>query len=251
MRILIIEDEPLAAIEIKHCILEIYPNFEIVKILNSVQEAIAFFSQNNNVDLIFSDIDLGDGLCFDIFKKVEIRVPVIFCTAYNNYAIDAFKANGIDYILKPFDCQSISNAIIKYLNLTQISPQKINELIKNFEKNNQKSKQILVHTKNKTIPISIQDIAIIQKEKSLLRLTTFDYLNYYIYNTLDDLEKEIGDLFFRANRQFLINRNAIKDAAQENSRKIIINLKINYNQEITVSKEKSKQFMVWLRANIG
>ena len=113
MKIVVIEDEKITADDLIENLLAVKPNYTIVKILKSISEALAFFQQQPEVDLIFSDIQLGDGLSFDIFKKVKIKVPIIFCTAYNEYALEAFKANGIDYILKPFNIAEIKKAIEK------------------------------------------------------------------------------------------------------------------------------------------
>ena len=103
MRIVIIEDEKITARDLAQTIEELFPQAEIEKMLTTVKEGISYFTNSNTADLIFSDIQLGDGLSFEIFSKVEIDVPVIFCTAFDEYALHAFKANGIDYILKPFD----------------------------------------------------------------------------------------------------------------------------------------------------
>ena len=114
MKIVVIEDERISADDLIKNLLAVKPNYTIVKLLTSISEALVFFQQQPEVDLIFSDIQLGDGSSFDIFKQVKMNVPIIFCTAYNEYALEAFKANGIDYILKPFSKAEIKKAIEKF-----------------------------------------------------------------------------------------------------------------------------------------
>lgn len=126
MKIVVIEDEKISADDLIENLLTVKPNYTIVKILKSISEALAFFQQQPEVDLIFSDIQLGDGLSFDIFKKVKINVPIIFCTAYNEYALEAFKVNGIDYILKPFSIGEIKKAIEKFELFTNKNEVSIN-----------------------------------------------------------------------------------------------------------------------------
>ncbi|HEY0298339.1 MAG TPA: response regulator, partial [Arachidicoccus sp.] len=117
MKIIIIEDEDLSAKDLANTITTLYPDAEIVSILGSIKSCLRFFKQPANADLIFSDIELGDGLIFELFSRVEIDIPIIFCTAYDEYALNAFKANGIEYVLKPYTNNTISNALKKYLAL--------------------------------------------------------------------------------------------------------------------------------------
>ena len=114
MKIVIIEDEKLTADDLADTILKVSPGVQIVARLSSVKDAIIWFRKNKQPDLIFSDIQLGDGLCFEIFRKQSVTTPVIFCTAFDEYALAAFKANGIDYILKPYDEQTIASALTRY-----------------------------------------------------------------------------------------------------------------------------------------
>jgi len=119
MRILIIEDENIAANDLVEIIKKVKPTVSFIKVLTSVDEAILFLKENSDFDLIFSDIQLGDGICFEIFEQVKISVPIVFCTAYNQYMLNAFKTNGIDYILKPFDAIQIEKASQKFEMLTR------------------------------------------------------------------------------------------------------------------------------------
>jgi two-component system, LytTR family, response regulator LytT len=255
MKIVIIEDEKLTADDLAETILKINPKVHITAILNSVTESISWFQRNEKPDLIFSDIQLGDGLCFEIFKAVSVTVPVIFCTAYDEYALNAFKANGIDYILKPFTKRSVGSALERYNNLKNNFLKKIEGIKKIAEAlESRKSMQdasVLVYIKEKIIPVQLADIAFFYIENEIIHLVSFDQKTYFINKTLEELEKITGSDFYRANRKFLINRKAIKDVSHYLHRKLLINLTISVSkiESITVSKEKVTPFLHWLSAN--
>lgn len=251
MKIVIIEDELLTAEDLRNTILEIEPNAQIVACLSSVKEAISYFQKKETPDLIFSDIQLGDGLSFEIFKSFSITTPVIFCTAYDEYALNAFKANGIDYILKPYNKKTIEEALVKYKQLKNNFAHNLAQfesILDLFEKIKAKRKQdvILVNYKEKIIPVRIDDIALFYIEFGITHIITFDQKQYSTNKTIEELEKITEDGFYRTNRQFLINRKAIKEASQYFARKLSVNLVIPFKEHIIVSKEKSKDFLNWL-----
>lgn len=247
MKIVVIEDEQIAAEDICQCIKDARPDYEIVQILGAVSESIKFFSDEPDVDLIFSDIQLSDGSCFEIFEQTEIKSPVIFCTAYNTFALEAFKANGIDYILKPFDYLAIAKALQKYESLTGNKRQKLDALIQDINGEvKDKTHKILVYKKDKIIPINLNEVAVFYLKGSLLMLLTIAGDVYYTNRKLDELERITGTEFFRANRQTLINRKAIKNLSQLLNRKTKVNLNISSTIEIIVSKEKSKELIAWI-----
>lgn len=251
MKIIIIEDELLTAEDLRNTILEIEPNAQVVACLSSVKEAILYFKKNEKPDLIFSDIQLGDGLSFEIYKNLSISTPVIFCTAYDEYALNAFKANGIDYILKPYNRKTIEEALAKYKQLKNNFAHNIAQyetILDLFEKIKAKKKQevVLVNYKEKIIPVRIDDIALFYIDYEITHLFTFEQKQYSINKTIEELEEITGDDFFRTNRQFLINRKAIKDASRYFARKLSISLIIPFKEQIIVSKEKSKDFLNWL-----
>jgi DNA-binding LytR/AlgR family response regulator len=255
MKIVIIEDEKLTADDLAETILKIEPDTKIIAILYSVKEAILYFQKNEKPELIFSDIQLGDGLSFEIFKAIHTSTPVIFCTAYDEYALNAFKANGIDYILKPFTKKIISNALDRYKelknNLFRNIPgyEKISELFEN--RKNQQDASVLIYIKDKIVPVKINDIALFYIENEITHLFTFKQNTHSINKTLDELEKLTGSSFYRVNRKFLINRKAIKDASQYFHRKLLVNLSIPFTpiEQITVSKVKVTDFLNWLSGN--
>lgn len=255
MKILIIEDESAVSNDLCTTIVKNWTNLELPQIhqIYSTKEGIEYLKNGIAPDLIFSDIQLGDGVCFDIFKEVSISSPIIFCTAYDDYAIQAFKENGIDYILKPFTSETIKKALVKYekiknwfaADLASIDYERLAKLI---GKSNDESKvaSILVYVRDKIIPIKLEDIALFYLQKNETYLLTFDKKNYFVNKSLDELEKVTGSYYFRANRQFLISRRAINDAYQFFSRKLALSLNVDFEEKIIISKEKKVFFIKWL-----
>ncbi len=251
MNIVIIEDEPIVADDLERSIKQLITEPATITQLHSVKEAIHYFKDAPVTDLIFSDIQLGDGLSFEIFITATISAPVIFCTAYDEYALDAFKANGIDYILKPFTTQMLQHALQRYSQLkklfsSQQAPQ-YNTLMQLLtERETQKSASILVYHLDKIIPVKLEDIALFYLENEITHLLTFSGKTFYPNKTLDELEKLSGNTFFRANRQFLVCRKAIIDVSSFFSRKLSLNLNIPFAEKVIVSKGKAPQFLTWL-----
>lgn len=250
MKIVIIEDEELTANDLADTILSISTDYEIVKTLFSVKESITYFKLNNDFDLIFSDIELGDGLSFEIFRKVNLNKPVIFCTAFNEYALQAFDSNGIDYILKPFNLKSVEKSLTKLETLRGTNVKETynyNQLIEailNKEKSTFRS--ILSYQGDKIIPIKIDDISLIYIENEMVYVIC-NNKTIRVQHTIDELESMVGNQFFRANRQIIINRNSIKEINQYFMRKLLIVPSVNYNNQILVSKARSKSFLNWLK----
>lgn len=254
MNILIIEDEKAVSNDLRSTIQKVLQNQDQINILQvfSVRESISYLKTEEIPDLIFSDIQLGDGVCFDIFREVEVTCPVIFCTAYDEYAIQAFKANGIDYILKPFMTETIRKALEKYDNLKRLfTPQdrsnRYDDLLKLIEVSRDEGVgSILVYVRDKIIPINVKDIALFCLEDTEPYLLTIGGEKYASNKSLDELEKIIGRHFFRANRQYLISRSVITTAYNYFSRKLALNLSISHTEQIIISKEKKVAFLDWL-----
>jgi DNA-binding LytR/AlgR family response regulator len=251
MNIVIIEDERVVAEDLEKSITQLIREPVDIVQLRSVKESVAYFKSAPAPDMIFSDIQLGDGLSFEIFIAVPLAVPVIFCTAYDEYALDAFKANGIDYILKPFTTQTLERALNKYDQLKQLfavnemqSYSNLMQLLAGRETS--KTSSILVYYQDKIMPIKLDDIALFHLENDVTHLLTFTGKTYYPNKNLDELEKLTGDYFFRANRQFLVCRKAIIDVSSFFSRKLSLNLSIAFNERVTVSKGKASLFLEWL-----
>lgn len=252
MDIVIIEDEPLTAEDLADTILEVDDSAQILVTLESVHEAVEYLRNNDTPDLIFSDIHLSDGLCFEIFQKLDVPAPVIFCTAYDEYAIEAFKANGIEYIVKPFDEETISEALQQYQKLKKafskdnnsISYQALKDILE--EKKERQSSSLLVNYQDQILPIRINDIALFFIENEMTRLLTFERDLYFVDKSLDELDQLTDNSFFRASRQHLVNREAVKSASRTFSRKLSVKLSIPFKDSVTVSKAKAPDFLKWL-----
>ncbi|MFC3810263.1 LytR/AlgR family response regulator transcription factor [Lacihabitans lacunae] len=249
MKVVIIEDEKITAEDLVSCIAEVRKDYEVVKILGSVKTATKYFEENTDFDLIFSDIQLSDGVSFEIYKNLQIQVPVIFCTAYDNFSLEAFKTNGIAYVLKPFSTPNIAEAIDKFELLTKKKDNSLNDLLAYFENNNPNSsiaKSILIHQNDKIIPLNIDKIGLINLENGIIKLHTIAGKIFVSSQTLEEFEKMNLPYFYRVNRQIILNRNIIKDVSQYFNRKLLINISLEFSEHILVSKEKSPAFLSWL-----
>jgi len=251
MKIVIIEDEKLTAKDLARTIVGLNPDVEIVAMLASVEEAVAYLSAHNGYDLIFSDIQLGDGLSFEIFEKVQNQTPVIFCTAFDEYALEAFKTVGIDYLLKPFSKATVGKALEKYELLKgRLTPPKedMSGLIQVLKAQLQPTKtpSVIIQQGDKIIPLDTAQVALFMIENDGVFAYTFDQKEHLLSQNLDSLEKQLSPTFFRANRQFLVNRKAVKDAAHYFNRKIVVNLNVPFSEQIIVGKLKVTAFVEWL-----
>lgn len=252
MEIVIIEDEKLVSDDLSDILRSIDSTISIIKVISSVKEGIAYFKKTTAPHLIFSDIQLGDGYSFEIFDKLQPAVPVIYCTAFNQHALQAFESNGIAYVLKPYSRSTIKQALEKYTllkqNFTLLQPANYDVLKMLLSGNNNKTNTILVNNKNKIIPVKISDIAFFTIENKAVLLVTFRNEKFGINNTLDELEANCGDSFCRVNRQFLLNRNAVKDVVHYSFRKLFVNLSFETNYEVIINKDRSGMFLNWLQA---
>jgi two-component system, LytTR family, response regulator LytT len=254
MKIVIIEDEKLTAKDLAKTIKAIDSDIEIMALLHSVEEAIDYFRAKPELDLIFSDIELGDGLSFEIFEKVNNQTPIIFCTAFNEYALQAFKTVGIDYLLKPFSKITVEKALEKYHSLkVKLAPQEdampnLMNLLKN-QLFPAKMPSVIMQQGDKIIPLEGDKIALFYIEDDYVFAHTFDQKRHLLSQKLDVLEKTFYPTFFRANRQFLINRKAVKDASHSFNRKIEVNLLFPFKEQIIVGKLKVTPFLEWLANN--
>lgn len=246
MKIIIIEDELLMAEALRGEILSIDATIEISATLGSIQEALTYLNEYDYPDLFFSDIELSDGLSFEIFKRISNKTPIIFCTAYNNYALDAFEVYGIDYILKPFDNESISAAIKKFKQITkqavQIDYAPIIEMLSKPQKKN----TILIHKGDKITPLPIEEIALAQLENGIVYVYTFNNTRHSINYNMERLQSLLGNYFYRVNRQYIIHKGNIDHAAQYFGRKLIVHPKISFKDQLIISKANASDFLSWL-----
>jgi two-component system, LytTR family, response regulator LytT len=251
MQIVIIEDELLTANDLSKTILSIAPKAKIVAMLDSVEAGINFFEAAPDVDLIFADIELGDGLSLEIFKSIKIQTPIVFCTAYNQYALQAFQTMSIDYILKPFSKQSIENTINKYkefkLGFSKQQPDLI-DTVTSLETAMQpnKSQSIVVKQGDKIFALQSENIALFYIENDYAFAFTFKGTKHILNQSMEALEKMFGAQFFRCNRQHLVNRQAVVSAKHHAHRKLIVQLAIPFKEEVIVGKLKITLFTKWL-----
>ncbi|AMP98480.1 LytTR family transcriptional regulator [Pedobacter cryoconitis] len=248
MNIVIIEDEIKTAKALAKMILSLQPTAQITATIQSVKTAVAYFSAHASPDLIFMDVQLADGNCFEIFKQTEVRAPVIFCTAFDAYALDAFKANGIDYILKPFSANSLQSAFEKVIllqNFFQVNEQasiQINKLLDPAGKTG-----FLVFKNNKYSTIQTHDIACFYIRDEITILVTATSEEYGISQSLEELYKVLNPKqFFRINRQYLISYSAVKEVEHYFARKLIVKLNISTFGQLIVGKDKATLFLNWL-----
>lgn len=251
MNILIIEDEIKTAKALSLQIQAIEPGTVILATIQSIANAISFLKANPTLDLIFMDIQLADGLCFEIFKEVDISTPVIFCTAFDEYAIEAFKANGIDYILKPFSKESIQKAFEKTAQLKHffrdpsIHLEKIEAFLSAMESPTAK-KSFLVFKNNKYSSIETNHVAFFYIRNELSFIVTFDGQEYILNQSLDEIHKQVlNKQFFRLNRQYLINFSAIKEVEHYFARKLLVKLIIKWPDQLLIGKDRTTEFLTW------
>ncbi len=250
LNVVIIEDEKLTALDLVNTLRKIDADIKVEAILPTIEEAVDYLNSHPHPDLIFSDIQLPDGLSFEIYKQVSIPVPVIFCTAYDQYALKAFEVNGIDYILKPFNKDTVSRAIDKYRLLKGKTTEQAEVFDRLMQLMGQKpvrqNSSIIVYQGDKILPLEIDQIALFCLEENAVFAQTFGPKKHIVSQTLEELENLCGTSFFRVNRQFLVNRKAIKDASRYLNRKILVHLNIAYSTQILVGKLKTSQFIDWL-----
>jgi two-component system response regulator LytT len=250
MTTIIIEDEKPAARLLQRKLEKL--NVQVGVMLHSVEEAIDWFSKNEHPDLIFLDIQLSDGLSFEIFEKVEIKSAIIFTTAYDEYALRAFKLNSIDYLLKPIDEDDLEIAVTKFKErlpkkeTLQLDFEQIKRMLSNpFEKNFKKRFTVKIGQHLKVI--STDEIECFFSENKGTYLHTNDNRNYLIETTLELLEQELDPKdFFRVSRKFIIPLNAIKEIVLYSNSRLKVILPSYKDDEVVVSREKVSDFKEWL-----
>lgn len=252
MKIVIIEDEVQTAWDLQNSIQQLHPDYNIVATLDSVEAGLEWFSQNAQPDLIFSDIQLGDGLAFEILQQVKLSCPVIFCTAYDEYALRAFQNNGVDYLLKPIKQESLKKSLDKFTLFknpqTNNNSSMLQGLIEEITKNYRSYKStFLVSFRDKMIPVNSNDILFFKITDDGVELCTKSNERYRLAWSLDQIELTVDPkLFYRANRQYLIACHAIKEVENYFERKLLIKSDPFIPETIIVSKAKSADFLKWL-----
>ena len=247
MKIVIIEDEVAASSQLKFLLNQINVDYEILAVIETVEDAIKWFTANESPDLIFSDIQLADGISFEIYEQVKINVPIVFITAFDEFAIRAFKLNSVDYILKPLDADSLSFAIEKFNKQQLVKQETLNELIKQHafaQKSYRKS--FLVRYRDKLLPIKTNEFAYFFIENGLVFGQLFDGRKLILDFKLEDLENQLDPQdFVRANRQYILSRESIVEIEPYINSRILIKTSPSSPYEAIISKEKVTSFKKW------
>ena len=250
MKVLIVEDEPLSAEHLIRTLNKVDKSIQVIKTLDSISNTVKFLSQEFELDLIFLDIHIADGNSFEIFSKINIDVPIIFTTAFNEYAIKAFKLNSIDYLLKPIGFDDLNNAIAKYYKLKSSNQktfhtEKIENAISILTKNYKS--RFLVRLGETISSIKIEDISFFIAEDGITLLVNNDGKRYPVDYSMDALEALISpDSFFRINRKVLVNINKIQQVHTYFNSRLKLAIKNLQEEESIVSRERVNDFKLWL-----
>jgi DNA-binding LytR/AlgR family response regulator len=249
MKVLIIEDEPLVAKDLLKVIGRVAPDAQIIGTLSSVIEAQRWFDSNTPPDIILSDIQLSDGISFEIFESRKLKCPVIFTTAYDEYAIRAFKLNSIDYLLKPIDGNELASALEKYRALSGTSPvtDQLRQLMSGWGKEEKKYKErFLSIQRNSMVPVNQKEIGFFHKEELIFIHTMDNEKMIGEHQTLDEVEALIDpSVFFRVNRQYIIHMQTVA-RIKTTHKGLTVQLKSPFNFELDISREKATAFKAWL-----
>jgi two-component system, LytTR family, response regulator LytT len=248
MKILIVEDEQKTALLLKEFI-EWHPNYNVVAICDSVETAVHYLRQHQqDLDVVFMDIQLADGQSFEIFDKIAVNLPVVFCTSYNEFTLKAFKNHGIDYILKPFDASDIRQTIAKVEalkgNFREHTATTLKEVL--TEKPSYQT-SFLIRFREKIYPVPVSDIAFVYLENETAYLYNFKGEKHPIFKTLDEIEVAISpDDFYRISRQMIINKKAIKEIETYFNQRLVVHLKVPTPEQALVPRLKVAPFLSWI-----
>jgi len=251
MNILIIEDEQATARHTKKMLEEIDPDMIVMGIIDSIESAVKWFRTHSEPDLILLDVHLADGLSFEIFKEVEITCPVIFATAYDQYAIQAFRVNSVDYLLKPISKEALNEGLKKYRKVIQPNTSHAIDYLKLAEMLSKPGtellKRIMIRYGETIKAIDIKDIAYFHSEEKIVFLHTFDNKNYPVDFSLEELQSKLdATRWFRINRQFIISFDSIEKMTAYSKSRIRIMLRPPCETESISSTERSGDFKLWL-----
>ena len=251
IKVLVLEDEDAAAKRLQKLITEILPEAEFLATIESVKQGVEWFEHNSLPDLIFADIQLNDGTSFDIFRRVEVNSPVIFTTAYDEHALNAFKLNSVDYLLKPIKKNELSSAIEKFksLHLTgkKSDNDNLHQLLQALQKTQQYKQRFVLRIGEHMRIVEVPDIAYFYTENKANFIITKDNKRYLADNTLDQLESMLDPkLFFRINRQFIVSYPSIAEMFTYSKARVLLKLNPPSKLDTIVSTERSAAFKSWL-----
>ncbi len=247
MRILIVEDEAAAAESLSYMLGKIMPEIEIVAYSESVEQTVELLSSNMSVDLIFMDIHLSDGSAFSIFNRMEVNTPIIFTTAYDQYALEAFKVNSIDYLLKPIKKEELQRAVDKY---KQRTPKELLSYLTSMTELAPKHSfpsRLIVPVKDKLIPVPVDSICYIYSTNRKTEIVSENGNHIEIKKSLEQLQSSLNpEMFHRANKQFIIAKPYIKELVSWFDSRLLVRMTIDTPEGIFISKNSVSDFKRWL-----
>lgn len=253
MKAVIIEDETAAVSSLKAILRHnSVVDIEVVAELESIEDSIEWLRSSSQPDIIFMDIHLADGLAFKIFEKVDIAAPVVFTTAYDEYALQAFQVSSIDYLLKPVTQKTLEHSLNKFLLFNPLEREEHILQTNTAIKNRNEVKKLLIMLADKFYPLSVDDIYYFYTVQEKVTAYTFDGKRHPVDRTLDALGEQLDkQLFFRANRQFIVSRKSIKDIDLWLGNRLSVNLLLPIPERIIISKVKTPLFKKWLMQEEG
>lgn len=255
MRILIIEDEIPSRLNLQRALSGIAPDLQVVGTMGSVAEAVEWFNTHpEGVDLIFMDVQLSDGLCFDIFKSTTVKGRIIITTAYDNYALDAFKIHSVDYLLKPIDGEALRGAINHYRALASPTPATpsldYNQLSALFAPQGGYKDRFLVKVGDKIILIKVENIAFFYSENKTTFLVTDENREYIVDESLDAVECKLDPRhFFRIGRSSIVSLEQIQVITKHFGSRLKVQLRNARRDDLFVSRARTSEFLEWLNGN--
>ena len=252
MKAVIVEDERAAVRNLTALLTDVTPEMEVIAVLDSISESVEWFKEHKSPDLVFMDIHLADGLAFEIFRYIERACPVIFTTAYDEYALKAFKVNSVDYLLKPIGAEDVRNAL-KKLELFRTatgepeSGEDIQGLIRMLRRQESYKTHFLVPQKgDKLLPLSVESVYYFYINEGIVKAVTMEGKEYPVSHTLDEIADSLNPMrFFRVNRQYLIARKAIKDIDLWFNGRLSVNLIVPVPEKILISRVRVAEFKEW------
>jgi two-component system response regulator LytT len=259
IKALIVEDEDIAALALKQLLEVADSGIEVLGVMQSVDESVDWLETHLMPDLIFMDIQLADGLSFNIFEETKIVCPVIFTTAYDQYAIRAFEVNSIGYLLKPVTLPPLQKALERFrvnrhsnhdMETGRISPEMIESLMKAVNQENTYRRHFLISNRDKLVPLSVDKIAYFYTELKMVKVVTMEGKSHVIDQTIDNLVQMLNPkYFFRANRQYIIRHEAIHDISLWFNGKLTVSLSVQTAERIVIPRARNSEFKDWYRDN--
>ena len=252
MKVLIIEDETAASENLIAMLQEIDSEIEVLKVLESVQQTVRWLSSNTAPDLIFMDIHLSDGSAFALFQEMEVTVPIVFTTAFDQYALDAFTVNSIDYLLKPIKTSELERALNKFKRWTHSDVMDYLQRMMKMRPSStsEYTTSLLVPVKDKLVPVSLDDVACIYStdRKTQIHLKSGQVM---LYNrSLDSIMLGLDpSRFFRANKQYIVARDCVKEIVIWFDSRLLVRMPIELPEPLFVSKNKAAEFKNWMTTN--